>query len=30
MAVAEEAVTLEQVYLDLVGEAATRDAREVA
>ncbi len=28
--VAEEAMTLEQVYLDLVGEAATRDAREVA
>ena len=27
--VAEEAVTLEQVYLDLVGEAATRDARSV-
>jgi hypothetical protein len=24
--VAEDAVTLEQVYLDLVGEAATRDA----
>jgi len=26
----EEAITLEQVYLDLVGEAATRDVREVA
>ena len=28
--VAEDAVTLEQVYLDMVGEAATRDERVVA
>jgi hypothetical protein len=27
--VAEEAVTLEQVYLDLVGEAATRDSHSI-
>ena len=29
VALAEEAVTLEQVYLDLVGEVATRDARNI-